>query len=171
MIWSARSTDWTPPSLGSLSPPESAFGPIVLRRITFLFIATCISPCVKTCSPPGPQTSASCRIRETEMPLRLPEAAFVVLLSEQARAARPLVFRAQHLDRQFGRVGIGGNAVLIEIFGGFLDLDVAGERGDHRLHKALGLHLLLHLDHVAGEYHRRRDDGVPVAEDQRMDAL
>src|SRR4051812_38063875 len=44
MIWSARSTDWTPPSLGSLSPPESPFGPIVLRRITFLFIATCIHP-------------------------------------------------------------------------------------------------------------------------------
>src|SRR5258707_8542770 len=136
MIWSARSTDWTPPSLGSLSPPESAFGPIVLRRITFLFIATCIHPSIRLPArdwpaSPSPRSSRgegwgeglslherrSRRVPSPEafgfdlspqagrgdqakMPLRLLEAAFVVLLSEQARAARPLVFGTQHLDRQ-----------------------------------------------------------------------
>ena len=57
-----------------------------------------------------------------------------------------------------------------QILGGLLDLDVAGERGDDRLVDALRLHLVDDLDHELREHHRRRDDRVPVAEDQRVDA-
>ena len=90
---------------------------------------------------------------------------------QQARPARPFVLRAEHLDRQFGRIGVSRDAVLIEIFSRLLDFDVAGERGHDRLDEAFGLHLFFHLDHVAREHHRRRHDGVPIAEDQRVDAL
>src|SRR6185437_1594584 len=67
---------------------------------------------------------------------------------KQARAARPFVFGGEHLDRNFGRIGVGRDAVLIEIFGGLLDLDVAGQRSHDRLDEAFRLHLLLHLNHV-----------------------
>jgi hypothetical protein len=53
----------------------------------------------------------------------------------------------------------------------FLDLDVAGQRGHDRLHLALGLHLLDDLDHQLGEDHRGRHDRVPVAENERVDAI
>src|SRR6202051_3951427 len=185
MIESARSTDWTPPSLGSGSLYALDFGSMALRRITFRFIATCIYPLARfpehdesahrvRGESPSPEAfgfDLSPQAGRGDAASRITEAASIVQLSEQARTARPFVLRTQHLDRQFGRVGIGRDAVLVEIFGGLLDLDVAGERGDDRLHKTLRLHLLLHLDHVAGEHHRRGDDGVPVAEDQRMDAL
>src|SRR5260370_405520 len=39
---------------------------------------------------------------------------------QQARPARPFVFGAEHLDRQFGRISVGRNAVLVKILGGFL---------------------------------------------------
>src|SRR4051812_8655781 len=42
MIESARSTDWTPLSRESGSPSALDFGSMALRRITSLFIATCI---------------------------------------------------------------------------------------------------------------------------------
>src|ERR1035437_10011123 len=45
------------------------------------------------------------------------------VLLQQARAARPFVFGAEHGDRDFGRVGVSDDAVLIEIVGGFLDFD------------------------------------------------
>jgi hypothetical protein len=55
---------------------------------------------------------------------------------------------------------------------GFLDLDVAhASEATIGLTDALGLHLVLDLDHVAREHHRRRHDRVPVAEDQRVDAV
>jgi hypothetical protein len=41
---------------------------------------------------------------------------------QQARATRPFVLGAQHLDRQFGRIGVSWDAVLVEIFGGHLDI-------------------------------------------------
>src|SRR5450432_3564719 len=44
---------------------------------------------------------------------------------QQARAARPFVFGAEHGDRDFGRIGISHDAVLVEIVGGLLDLDIA----------------------------------------------
>jgi hypothetical protein len=47
--------------------------------------------------------------------------------SEQARATRPFVFGAEYRDRDFGRIGVGDDAVLVEIVGGFLDLDIAGQ--------------------------------------------
>src|SRR4051795_5668282 len=62
--------------------------------------------------------------------------------SQQPGAAGPLVLRAEHLDRDLGRVGIGRNAVLVEVLGRLLDLHVAGKRGDDGLHLALLTHLL-----------------------------
>ena len=93
------------------------------------------------------------------------------LLLQQPRAARPLVLGAEHRDRDLGRVRVRRDAVLVQVLRGLLDLDVAGERRDDRLDDALGAHLLDHLHHVPREHHRRRHDRVPVAEDQRMDAL
>src|SRR5487761_40949 len=87
---------------------------------------------------------------------------FIELL-HQTRTARPTVFRAQHRDRNLGRIGIGRNAVIVEMLGSLLDLHVARKRRDDRFLDALGLHLVHHLDDEVGEHHRRRDDGVPVA--------
>src|SRR6202049_3710479 len=162
----ARSTDCTPPSRGSGLLLAWDFGSISLRWITFFFIATCIHPEVKR--------PVRCSISKIPLCLTIPQLDAapdrpkrpVAQALQQARAARPFVLGPQHLDRQFCRVGIGRDAVLVEILGGLLDLDVARERGDHRLDEALGLHLLLHLHHVAGKHHRRGNDGVPVAEDQ-----
>ena len=93
----------------------------------------------------------------------------------RVRYSRPaprahLYLGPEHRDRDFGRIGIGHDAVLIEIVASFLDLDVAGQRRHDRLLDTLGLHRVLDLDHVPGKHHRRRHDGVPVAEDQGMDA-
>src|SRR5256885_505122 len=52
------------------------------------------------------------------------------LLSDQARAARPLVFGAQHHHRRLRGVRIGGDAVVEQEFGRLLDFHVTGERGD-----------------------------------------
>src|SRR6476469_2745649 len=89
--------------------------------------------------------------------------------SKQAGAARPFVFRAQHRDRHLRRIRIRRYAVLEQVFGSFLDLDVTCERRDDGLVDALRLHFLDDLDDEVGEHHRRRDDRVPVAEDERMD--
>src|SRR6478609_2276025 len=66
--------------------------------------------------------------------------------SEKSGAPRPFIFRAQHRDRHLGRIRICGNAVLEQVFGGFLDLDVPGERRDDGLVDALGFHFLDDLD-------------------------
>src|SRR5215467_5371911 len=60
--------------------------------------------------------------------------------------------------------------MIEQVLRGLLDFDVPGKRGDDWLVYALGAHLLDHLDHGLGEHHRRRDDRVPVAQYQRMDA-
>ena len=46
---------------------------------------------------------------------------------QQPRAPRPLVLRAEHRDRNLRRIRVGHDAVLVEIVGGFLDFDVAGQ--------------------------------------------
>ena len=54
------------------------------------------------------------------------------VVSKQPRAAGPSVLRTEHLDRNLRRVGVGRDAVLVEVVGSFLHLHVAGKRGDHR---------------------------------------
>jgi 3'-5' exoribonuclease len=54
--------------------------------------------------------------------------------------------------------------------GGLLDLDVADQRRHDRLVDPLAAHFFDHLGHQLREDHRRRDDRVPVAEDERVDA-
>jgi hypothetical protein len=44
IVFGQRFQDCTPPSRGSGSPSAVDFGSMSLRRITFLFIATCIHP-------------------------------------------------------------------------------------------------------------------------------
>src|SRR4029453_5928036 len=82
MIESARSTDWTPLSRESGSPSGLDFGSMVLRRVTSLFIATCIHPWLRVLvdhSPSPRLRGESSKHRQMEMPLRLnSEAAFVV---------------------------------------------------------------------------------------------
>src|SRR5678810_766618 len=53
--------------------------------------------------------------------------------SDQTGAACPLVLGAEHHHRRLGRVRIRGDAVIEQELRGFFDLDVAGERSDHRL--------------------------------------
>src|SRR5205823_2982028 len=155
MIESARSTDWTPLSRASTSWSALDFGSMALRRITSLFIATCIRQLDKAPADnfPSPRSLGErvrvrgCFSKHGERRTRGESPSPGLLRnptsprkrgevskpdSEQARAARPLVLGAEHLDRQLGRIGIGRDAVLVEIFGGLLDLDVAGERGDDR---------------------------------------
>src|SRR5689334_7366105 len=56
----------------------------------------------------------------------------VPLLADQARAARPLVLRAEHHHGRLGGVRIRRDAVVEQELGGFLDLDVARQRRDDR---------------------------------------
>src|SRR6202040_33112 len=115
MIESARSTDCTPPSLGSGSLAALDFGSMSLRRITFLFIATCNHPEGERRVPARIQNSAVLYIPRDKRRSGLSEAAAVFQVLQQPRAARPFVLGPQHLDRQFRRVGIGRDAVLIQI--------------------------------------------------------
>src|SRR6202171_6501407 len=94
----------------------------------------------------------------------------LALGSDESGAACPLVLGAQDRDWKLGRIGIRRNAMVEQVFRGFLNLDVAGERCDDRLLDALGPHLLDDLDQFLGEHHRRCDDGVPVAKNERVDA-
>jgi len=48
-------------------------------------------------------------------------------LLQQARAPRPLVLGAEHRNRNFGRIGVSDDAVLVEVVGRLLDLDIAGQ--------------------------------------------
>src|ERR1700735_5639916 len=48
-------------------------------------------------------------------------------------AACPSILGTQHGDRNLGGIGVGGNAVLVQVFGRLLDFHVAGERGHDRL--------------------------------------
>src|SRR5688572_3015617 len=57
-----------------------------------------------------------------------------------------------------------------EIFSRLFDLDVARERGDDGLPDSLRFHFLDDLDHDPGEDHRWSHDGVPIPEDERVDA-
>src|SRR5580692_8951305 len=116
MIESARSTDCTPPSLGSGSLSALDFGSISLRRTTFLFIATCTHSKVGRrvrCSVPGIPAWFENKRGDAAPDTRGGTSESL----QKARAARPFVFGAQHLDRQFRRVSIGRDAVLVEILG------------------------------------------------------
>src|SRR5579859_3709310 len=104
MIESARSTDCTPPSRVSGSESLADFGSIDLRRITFLFIATCLRN-----EPHSPLDKTALLKPDREMPPRSVRSG-MLRCSEQARAARPFVLGAQYLDRQFGRISVGRNA-------------------------------------------------------------
>src|SRR5687767_14233325 len=90
--------------------------------------------------------------------------------SEETSSTSPFVLGAQHRYRNLRRVGVRRHTVGVEILSRLLDLHVAGERGDNRLVNALGLHLVDHADDQLREHHRRRDDRVPVTENERMDA-
>src|SRR5579864_1524485 len=83
--------------------------------------------------------------------------------SDQPGAACPLVLGAQDRDWNLGRIGVRRNAMVEQVFLGFLDLNVTSERCRDRPLNTLGPHLLDDLNHDLGEHHRRRDDGVPVA--------
>src|SRR5205823_2836436 len=86
--------------------------------------------------------------------------------SNQPRAPRPLVLCPQDGHRHFRRVRISGNAMVEQIFGSFLHLDIAGKRRHYRLADALRFHFVDHFDDDLREYHRRRDDRVPVTQNQ-----
>src|SRR5258708_12379943 len=90
---------------------------------------------------------------------------------DEARAPRALVLWARDRDGLFSGIRVGRDAVLEEILARLFHLDVPCQRGDDRLVDALRAVLLHYLGDHLGEYHRRRDDRVPVAEDQRVDAL
>src|SRR5450755_467429 len=89
----------------------------------------------------------------------------------QPRAAGPSILGAQDRDWNFRRISIGRNSVLIQVFRRRLHFNVPGQRGYHGLFNAFGAHVLHHLDHQSRKYHRWRDDRVPVAEYERVDAL
>ena len=59
--------------------------------------------------------------------------------------------------------------MIEQVLRGFFHLHVAGQRGHDRLRDALRPHLFDDLAHGLGEYHRRGDDGVPVAQDDGVD--
>src|ERR1700691_4516465 len=95
------------------------------------------------------------------------------LLSElfyETGAARPAILGAEHGHGDFGRIGIGRNAVIVKMLPPLLDLHVAREWSHDRLLDAFGLHFVHDLHHQMREHHGRRDDGVPIAQDQRVDA-
>ena len=46
--------------------------------------------------------------------------------SDQACTSRPTILGAQHRNRHLGRVRVGGDAVIEEVFGCFLDFHVSG---------------------------------------------
>src|SRR5690625_1622796 len=91
--------------------------------------------------------------------------------AQRTSVARPPVLRTEDLDGKLGRVGVGNHSVLVQVVAGLLYLHVAGHRGDDRLVDALLAILLDYVGDELGEHHGRRDDSVPVAQDQRVDTL
>ena len=57
-----------------------------------------------------------------------------------------------------------------KIFGRLFYLDIARERSHDRLLDAFRPHFVDHFDHDFRKHHRRCNDRVPVAENQRVDA-
>src|SRR5882757_5968906 len=90
------------------------------------------------------------------------------LRRQQTGGAGPPEFRSEHLDRLLRGVGVGHHAVLEQVVACLLDLDVAGQRCHDRLVDSLVPELLDDLADEFGEDHRWGDDGVPIAEDQRV---
>src|SRR6266576_2383343 len=84
--------------------------------------------------------------------------------------ARPFVLRAEHRNRQLRGVRISHNSSLVEILARLFHLYVADERRDDRFIYSFVARFLDNFGAKFGEDHRRRDDRVPVAENQRMDA-
>src|ERR1700681_3461835 len=59
----------------------------------------------------------------------------------EAGAARPLVLCAENRHRNLRGIGVGRNAVLIQVLRRFLHFHVAGERSHDRLLDTLRAHL------------------------------
>src|SRR4029079_3859851 len=90
---------------------------------------------------------------------------------EQPRRPGPAVLGPQDRHRLLRRVGVGHDAAFIEILGGLLDLNVADQGGDHRLVEVCVTSFLDRPGAELGEDHWGRHDGVPVAQDQRVDPI
>lgn len=75
------------------------------------------------------------------------------------------VFGFEYFDGKFGWIGVGGDVVLVEIFGGFFDFDVVGEWGDYWFDEVFGFYFFFYFDYVVGEYYWWGDDGVLIVED------
>src|ERR1700676_4036268 len=71
-------------------------------------------------------------------------------------AARPLVLCAENRNRNLRGIGVGRNAVLIQVLRRFLHFHVAGERSHDRLLDALRSHFGHHLDHQLRAHPGRR---------------
>jgi hypothetical protein len=52
----------------------------------------------------------------------------VQLNLHQPRSTRPFIFRAEHCDREFGRIRIRHNAAFVEVLARLFDLHVADQR-------------------------------------------
>src|SRR5690349_6826176 len=90
--------------------------------------------------------------------------------ADEPCGARPLIFRTEHDRLLLRRIRIRGDPVFEKHAARFLDFDVANQRGHDRFIYTLGAHLLYDFGNQLRKYQRRRDDGVPVAEDKRVDA-
>src|SRR6266702_8369090 len=110
MIESARSTDWTPTSRESASCSVLGLSSIALRRITFRFIATCIHPLDRLPARRSQIPFLNHWSDQNAAPGSVPKRHLFFNVSEETRAACPFVLGPEHLDRQFGRVGISRNA-------------------------------------------------------------
>src|SRR5665213_3522573 len=122
--------------------------------------------------PLGFRGCGSCKRRSLRAPARkrfLPRKKGRSL--QQPGRARPAVLRTERRDHRLGVVRVRRNLVVVEVLARLFDLDIARERGDDRLVDPAGAELLDHFDDEPCEDHRRRHDRVPVAEDQRVDAV
>src|SRR2546421_3374128 len=90
---------------------------------------------------------------------------------QYTRGPRPAVFCPQDGYGFLSRVGVGQNLMLVEIAAGVFHLDITNQRSDHGFVDAALPGFLDHLAQEGGKHHGRRNDGVPVAEDEGVNAL
>src|SRR5689334_16759604 len=104
-------------------------------------------------------------------PRRTPPISRRSTVAQRAGVAGPAVLRTENLDRGLGGVRVRDHTVVEQVLRRLLDLDVAGQRGHHRLVDALGPEFLDDVGDQFREHHRRRHDRVPVAQDEGVDPL